>query len=185
MEKEIYFKTLKLIGSKGIRFTTEDLAAELATSKRTIYTYFSGKDELIEKTIDFVFEEIRNSDKAIIDDKTMSINDKVALYFKNMPEAYNLSSIIRHMDELKRHYPGLWEKVNRELDGLWDGLIDLLEEGVEKNEIQPVNTVILRLMINETMKKILDHEFYVNNHFSLESALESLSDIILFGVIKR
>jgi AcrR family transcriptional regulator len=62
MEKNLYIKTLKLIGNKGIRFTTEDLAKELGTSKRTIYAYFASKHELIEKTIDFVFSEIVASD---------------------------------------------------------------------------------------------------------------------------
>lgn len=185
MEKNIYFKTLKLIGSKGLRFTTEDLAAELATSKRTIYTYFSSKDEIIGKTIDFVFDEIQSADKLILEDETLLFNEKLALCFKNMPDAYNLSAIVRHMDDLKRHYPDIWTKVNQKLDDLWDGVIDLIETGIKNDEIQEVNTVILRVMLNETMKKLLDYDFFLNNQISFESGLQSIRDIVLYGVIKR
>lgn len=65
MDNRVYLKILKCFGAKGTRFTTEDLTRELGTSKRTVYAYFSSKDEMIEKTIDFVFSQIIQSDTAI------------------------------------------------------------------------------------------------------------------------
>lgn len=185
MEKNIYLKTLKLFGNKGARFTTEDLAKEIGTSKRTIYSYFSTKDEIIEKTIDFVFNEIILSDVEILENKEFTLQEKITLYFNNIPYVYNLGPIIRHSDDLQKYYPHLWEKVNNYLDTIWDGVIQLVEQGIKSNELQQVDTVILKLMLNETLKKLLDYEFMVKNQVSFDSGLKAMNNIILYGLIKR
>ena len=156
MEKNIYLKTLKLFAGKGSRFTTEDLARELGTSKRTIYSYFSTKDEIIEKTIEFVFSEIIRSDAEILENNELTLQEKIKLYFNNIPDAYNLGSIIRHMDDLQRYYPYLWEKVNNHLNTIWDAVIQLIKQGIKNGELEEIDTVILKLMLNETLKKLLD-----------------------------
>lgn len=183
MEKRIYIKTLQLLGSKGIRFTTEDLAKELGTSKRTIYSYFSTKDEIIEKTIDFVFNEIIISDAKILENKEFTLQEKITRYFQNVP--YALGSIIVHMDDLKRYYPHLWKKVNNYLDTIWNAVIQLIEQGVKNGELEDIDTVILKLMLNETLKKLLDYEFISKDQVNFDSGLKAMNNIILYGLIKR
>lgn len=185
MEKNIYLKTLKLFAGKGSRFTTEDLARELGTSKRTIYSYFSTKDEIIEKTIEFVFSEIIRSDAEILENNELTLQEKIKLYFNNIPDAYNLGSIIRHMDDLQRYYPYLWEKVNNHLNTIWDAVIQLIKQGIKNGELEEIDTVILKLMLNETLKKLLDYEFLAKNQVSFDSGLKAINNIILYGLIKR
>ena len=185
MEKNIYLKTLKLFGSKGSRFTTEDLAKELGTSKRTIYSYFSAKDEIIEKTIDYVFSEINISDTEIFEKSDLTFEEKINLYFNNIPYAYNLSAIIGHMDDLQRYYPSLLDKVNNYMDAIWDRAVNFVERGIQNGEIEEINTVILKLILNETFKKLLDYEFISRNQVSFDSGLKAMNDIILYGLIKR
>ncbi len=185
MDKNIYLKTLKLIGNKGLRFTTEDLAKELGTSKRTIYSNFSSKDEIIEKTIDFVFNEIISSDAIIIKNSELTLREKIKLYFLNVPDAYNLGAIIRHMDDLQRYYPYLLEKVNNHLNTIWDAVIQLIDQGIKNGELEEIDTVILKLMLNESLKKLLDYEFLAKNQISFDSGFKAMNNIILYGLIKR
>lgn len=185
MDNNIFLKVLKLFESKGSRFTTEDLAKELGTSKRTIYSYFSTKDEIIEKTIDFVFDDIIKSDAEILENSELSLQEKIKLYFENIPCAYNLGAIIRHMDDLQRYYPYLWEKVNNYLDRSWDAVIQLVEQGIRDGELQEIDTVILRLMLNESLKRLLDYEFISKNQVSFDSGLKAMNNIILYGLIKK
>jgi len=185
MEKNIYLKTLKLFGSKGSRFTTEDLARELGTSKRTIYSYFSNKNEIIEKTIDFIFSEIIASDTKILENNELTLQEKIKLYFKNIPDAYNLSLIIQHMDDLKQYYPYVWERVNNHLNTIWDSGIRIVEQGIKNGELEEIDTDILKLMLNETLKKLLDYEFLAKNRVSFDSGLKAMNNIILYGLIKR
>ncbi len=185
MEKNMYLTILKLFANKGIRFTTEDLARELGTSKRTIYSYFSTKDEMIEKTIDFVFREMLTSDTEILEKEELSIQEKIKLYFENIPDAYSLGTIVKHMDELKRHCPDLWEKVNHYLNTTWDPILQLIEEGIQRGELEEVNTRILKMMLFQTQKTLLDYEFLAKNQISFDDAFNAMNKILLYGLIKR
>ena len=42
MDEKIYFKVIELFSEKGPRFTIEELARALGTSKRTIYENFKN-----------------------------------------------------------------------------------------------------------------------------------------------
>lgn len=185
MDENIYFKVLKLFGNKGTRFTTDDLARELGTSKRTIYTYFTSKDEMIEKTIDFVFRDILQSDARIFKDETLTLNQKLKLYFDNIPDAYNLGAIIRHKDDLQRYYPNLWDKVNNYLNTVWDEVIGLIDLGIQNKELAEINTEVLRLMLNEALRKMLDYEYIAKKQFNFETGIKAMYDIILYGILQR
>lgn len=186
IDENIYFKTLKLFGEKGSRFTTEDLARELGTSKRTIYTIFSNKEDLLEKTIDFVFKDVLESDKKILENNELNIQEKIRLYLGNIPVAYNVDTIIRHMSDLYKYYPNLYKKVNIYIyNTKWDDFIELIEKGIKNKELEEVNLTVLRLILNETLKKLLDYEFILKNQVSFESGIKAMNDIILYGLIKR
>lgn len=89
------------------------------------------------------------------------------------------------MDDLKRYYPHLWEKVNNYLDTIWDAVIQLIEQGIKNEELEDMDTVILKLMLNETLKKLLDYEFVAKNQVNFDSGLRAMNNIILYGLIKR
>jgi Transcriptional regulator len=185
MDEKIYIIILKLFGDKGTRFTTEDLAKELGTSKRTIYTYFSNKDEMIEKTIDFVFEDLLSSDIKILNDQTLTNQEKVKLCFQYIPDAYNVGSIIRHMDDLNRYYPVLCEKVNHNLEIMWNTMIKLVEQGIQDGELREVDPTMLKMILKESLKKLLDYEFIEKNQLSFEAGIKAMNNIILYGLMKR
>jgi len=89
------------------------------------------------------------------------------------------------MDDLRRYYPYLWEKVNNYLDTMWDAVIQLVEQGIKNDEFQEIDTIMLKLMLNETLKKLLDYEFIAKNQVRFGSGLKAMNNIILYGLIKR
>ena len=89
------------------------------------------------------------------------------------------------MDDLQRYYPYLWEKVNNHLNTIWDAVIQLIKQGIKNGELEEIDTVILKLMLNETLKKLLDYEFLAKNQVSFDSGLKAINNIILYGLIKR
>ncbi len=184
-DRGIYLKILKLLSAKGTHFTTEDLARALGTSKRTVYIYFKNKYDIIDKTIDFVFLEICSTDHRILEDEALSFPEKIRLYFKNIPDTYYIGVLIRYADDLQRFYPELWEKAKQYIDSMWDELIWLVEEGIQAGVLYPVDTVVLRLMLDQTMGRLLDYEFISLTKLSFESGMQAMYDIILFGLMER
>ncbi|MEO3946283.1 TetR/AcrR family transcriptional regulator [Gorillibacterium sp. CAU 1737] len=183
-DDHVYLTLLTLFESKGTRFTTEDLARELATSKRTIYTHFTGKEDMIDQTIDYVFADMMKADEEILQNPNLPIAEKLKKILCGAPDAYSIGSITRHAVDLRRHYPDLWAKVERNLDSLWNPLIQLVEEGVQAGELREVNPVILRLMVKETLNRLLDYEYMTKNQITFESGIQAMGDILLLGLLK-
>jgi len=185
IEEKILLAVLKLFEEKGIHFTTLDLATELKTSKRTIYAYFPSKDVILEKTIDFVFQNMRESDHRILENQSLSIRERIGLYLNNVPDVYSISALIHQLDDLKQYYPRLGEKMDDYLDNTWDDFMILLEEGISKKEIEAVDTTILKIMLKETLKKLLDYNTMIQSGYEFHIALNAMSYIVLQGIYKR
>ncbi|WP_018752965.1 TetR/AcrR family transcriptional regulator [Paenibacillus sanguinis] len=183
IDKSTYFKILKLLSQKGTRFTTEDLARALGTSKRTVYTFFENKYDIIDKTIEFVFQEIGQSDREILADPGLAFPDKVRLYFQNIPDIYYIGILIRYADDLQRFYPELWDKTDHYIHSMWDELIHLVEKGMEDGVLHQVNTKVLRLMLDQTVGRLLDYEYTFKEKISFEAGMQAMCDIILFGLM--
>ncbi len=185
IDKNTYLKILKLLSIKGTRFTTEDLARTLGTSKRTIYESFENKYDIIDKTIEFVFKDINYSDQMILEASDTTLRENIIKYFQNVPDTYHIGVLIRYSDDLQRFYPQLWNKVNNYINSIWDGLIQLVEGGIQSGSIYPVDTTVLRLMLDQTLAKLLDYEFTLRNQISFESGMRAMCDIVLFGMMDR
>ncbi|GBF76689.1 TetR family transcriptional regulator [Paenibacillus sp. 598K] len=182
-DRQVYLKLLRLMGIKGTHFTTDDLARELGTSKRTLYVYFASKEEMIGKTIDFVFEDMKRSDSEILANTDYSPREKIERYFRNIPDSYHIGALLRHEGDFRRHYPQLWEKTERRLDAIWDELIELVEQGIASGTLRKVDTAVLRLMLEQTLFKLLDYEYTARARVSFESGMQAMCDILLHGLL--
>ncbi|WP_078577714.1 TetR/AcrR family transcriptional regulator [Salipaludibacillus agaradhaerens] len=180
IDKNIYYTILRLFSKKGPTFTTDDLARELSTSKRTIYTLFKNKKDLINKTIDFIFIDIKKSDQLILTNKSLSLEEKVDQFFKNIPTMYNVGLLLKHGDDLRKYDPSLWQKVNNHLDTIWDDLFLVLEK-----EISHLQLIILKTMLDETLRRILNQDFIDENKITFEDTMLELGHVILYGFVKN
>ena len=61
MEKRIIEGALHIVEKQGVKFTMDELASELGMSKKTIYTVFRDKNELLIAMVDYVFDILRKA----------------------------------------------------------------------------------------------------------------------------
>ena len=184
MDEKIYFKVIELFSEKGPRFTIEELARALGTSKRTIYENFKDKEALLDKTIDFFFKDIIEEGEEILNDKTLSKNEKIIKSFNSKPDIESIGSVVRHINELDRYFHLLFKKTEACLDKVWDGVIEFICESEEIKELSNAKRVILKLVLNESMKKLMDYEFLVKNKISYEDGMDMLVELMINGVLK-
>ena len=101
--KDMFLK----LGFKSI--TMDDIACEMCISKKTIYKYFSNKEILIEETTQAVHNEIHQSINLIIEKEYNAIEENFVIrkMFKEMFKSSETSPVY----QLKKHYPGIYEKM--------------------------------------------------------------------------
>ena len=72
LQQKILEGTIEAFNQKGLKFTMDDLAGILGMSKKTIYTVFSDKTSLFLSMVDYLFDTIKESERAILENEALS-----------------------------------------------------------------------------------------------------------------
>lgn len=75
--KKILDGTLRVFNEKGIKFTMDDIAHELSMSKKTIYQHFHDKEDMVLKLVDYLFDGIKEEERKVVEDTSLSTVDKI------------------------------------------------------------------------------------------------------------
>ena len=94
-----------------LAFTMDDLAAELGMSKKTLYVYFSGKDEIVGAVLRNLGDETRADAEAILRNRELNFAEKLRGFVEGMME--RLATLDpRTLRELQRYAPALFARVD-------------------------------------------------------------------------
>ena len=81
LKNKILVKSLELFEAYGIKqVTMDDISETLGISKKTLYKHFAGKEELVNKVIQFLFELHFKAINRIIGNNNSSIQKIEKIY---------------------------------------------------------------------------------------------------------
>ncbi len=167
MKDKILKKAIDLFLSFGFKSVTmDDIAKELAISKKTIYSHFSTKSKLVKDATFFVFEYINAG------------MNKICVLNKNpIVEIYEVKALV--MEQLKgeknspqyqlqKYYPKIFETLKqKQFESINQCITGNLQKGIDqglyRNEIDI--SLITRLYFNGIMG-IKNVELFPTNEFS-------------------
>lgn len=171
--------------SRGFsRVTMDELSREAGLSKRTIYRYFSSKEEIIEavldsflakmsKEMDIVFASTKQSDEIL--------NDILNTLLKKGNVIVNKAVI----GDLKQNYPHLWDKIDRfrlkRIEKLVNSLCGISGENVNKD----LDIRIIIAVVTASVQAVFNPDFVINNGLSFEEVSQQLSEILQFGIFGK
>lgn len=184
LKQSILEGTIKAFNEKGLKFTMDDVAYLLSISKKTIYTIFSSKDELLLQMVDYVFDSIKESERAILDDQDMCTTDKLKAVLGVLPEGYKEIDF-RQLYQLKDKYPKIYEQVEKRLETGWEATISLLERGIEEGSIRPVKIPIFKLMMEAALEQFFQRDILVKNQISYAEGLSEVVEILVDGILTK
>ena len=154
IKKHIITTAYDLFSQYGIKgVSMDDVARNVGISKRTLYSHFSDKEELLLQGFTLLYGQITAQLNQIVSE-THSALDTILLFHEEMmkcPRWYNP----RFYEDLKR-YPNILEIVESEKKRFSDKCRYYFEQGVKEGDFQPeVNFEIVSLLAKErvTMKK--------------------------------
>lgn len=184
MHEKILEGALTVFKKKGPKFTMDDIAAEMKMSKKTIYTVFKDKNELICKMVDYAFDMIKKEEDKIFEDPSLSTVEKLRAILAVLPEnhyGYDFGA----MQSVAAKYPSAYEKLTNRLDSGWDKTFDLLKQGMKEEVICNINLEMFKLIYEASIEKLLLGEFIKNNNITYPAALNQMVDILVDGIIKK
>ena len=177
LKERILESAATFFSQSGLNFTMQEIAASLNISKKTIYTVYQSKEELLIDMIDCMFSKI-HSKKAELAKAPLPIEDRIKNVIIALPEEY-AGMELRRLYELEEKYPMAAKRVHEHLENNWEPTIALIDEGVKEGKIKPVPMEILKQMITASIEKFLCDGENINRY---KENLEGMMDIIMNGI---
>ena len=181
MKINILEGTIKAFNEKGLKFTMDDIASILGMSKKTIYTVFKDKEELFLTMVDYIFDSIKESEQAIINDENISTLEKIRKVLGVMPEGYKEIDF-RQLYLLKDKYPKIYNQVEKRLETGWEPILELIEQGIREGVIRPVKLPIVKMMLEAAIAQFFQRDILIRNQLSYAAALDEVVEILVTGI---
>jgi AcrR family transcriptional regulator len=168
-------------GLSGI--SVEALTSELSMSKKTFYQVFDSKDDLVEQIMERKMGEVNQGMEHILDRPIDSV-EKLKAMVAFMGETIGGISTMTFA-ELHRHYPNLWQRVEKfRRERLTRSISHLLEQGIREGFVRKeVNTRVFLLSYLAAIEGIMQSNILSHESFSSKEALEAIMDIFFKGIL--
>jgi len=162
--------------------TMDEVASDLKMSKKTIYKFFPSKDDLVMAIAKHFMEGMKkkilpalNSDKNAIE-KLAELNNILA------KTSEKISS--KRMDEIRRHFPKLWN----EIDGfrtkmMFGNITKVIDQGKDEGLFIDYPTPIIMNTLVSSVRAIVNPEFILNNNFSISEAALYAFKVVIGGIV--
>ena len=174
MKEKILKKAIDLFLSFGFKSVTmDDIANELAISKKTIYAHFSTKLKLVKATTFYVFEQINSG-----------ISDICTINQNPIEEVYLIKSLVTEQlkgeknspqYQLQKYYPKIFETLKqKQFESVNKCITANLKKGIEQGVYRKgidIN-LITRLYFNGIMG-IKNVELFPINEFNVTYLMDS------------
>lgn len=183
MKLRIKDKASELFRRYGIKsITMDEIASQLGASKKTIYQYYSDKDELVEDVVSTTIsyaQEVCNKNRMGCKDavhELIAAMDFVQEIFSDMNPAM--------MYDLQRFHPKAYKHFLDHKNKFLYGMIKSnLKRGIEEELYRPdINIDIVARFRLEGMMLAFNQDIYPANKFSLVQLHYALMEHFLYGV---
>ena len=181
VREQILDATIHVFNKKGMKFTMDDVARELGMSKKTIYTVFADKQELVYDMVDYCFDSIKESEARVMRNAGLTTLEKIQGIMGVLPEGYKEIDFSQ-LYILKDKYPRIYSRVEERLESGWDSTMELLQRGMDEGVIRRVDKAIVKVMFEATLEQFFRRDVLVKNNISYSDALTEVVDIICNGI---
>ncbi|MDY4787718.1 MAG: TetR/AcrR family transcriptional regulator [Bacilli bacterium] len=180
IREKIIEETIRLFLKEGVDLKLSDICENISISKKTIYQYFANKESLLLEAVDFLFGQIKEEQKTILNYSISNI-EKLVLLLKAMPKEYQLIDM-NYIISLNNKYPRVYQKMNYYLETGWEDTFMLMDKCKEEGSLKKeTNYEVFKLMYTSSIEKFISEH---NCPLSFEQFQKNVV-LILVGGIKN
>lgn len=163
--------------------TVDELASGLSMSKRTIYRYFSSKEDIIEA----IMQQFMAETEQLMANRLSQVDhpvDKITTLMKVVSQRLQLLNT-KMLKDLQVYYPQIWQQVEQFRSERIENIIGTLVAGSKDGLIKETNPVIVTTAMLATIRAVINPSFLLENNITIEQALQAVFDTFLYGIVKK
>ena len=164
-------KAVQVFLKYGFRSVTmDDLSKELSISKKTLYRYFTNKEDLLKESIRS-FQQMKQSQSEELQNTAKDPIEMIFLVIKSHLDKSRINFVSNFLD-LKKYYHDIWEEVvSCNENFVRKKILKNIEKGIELGLYRP-----------EINKEIIAHLFYHKSIFISDPnnhVLKNFSSVVI------
>lgn len=154
-KKRIVTVAARKFNTYGLRrVTMDDIARELGMSKKTLYKYFRGKEQLVDEYVSTTAEKRIGEVVAALESADSASECFGAVY--KLIVSFSATVSKPFLNDLRVLYPQIWERVHRQRSEGLRKYADLIRRGIQQGQIRSsinpdIATEIIRSVIDNYM----------------------------------
>lgn len=178
---------LTAISEHGADFHMDDLAKNLHISKRTLYEYFSSKQEIIKTALMSISQDMYEKHVRLVEDKTLSAEEKLLRFFALKPRYYPYMQMFtaRKVNNLLERMPEVYHMLCLNAERDWELLDDILQQGFDRGEFHDVDKKLFIHMVHSAANDIINYLDDVKGDSTFSDYMSNCISVILYGIKKR
>jgi len=162
--------------------TMDEIASELRISKKTIYKFFPSKDDLVKAIAKYFMNRLKNTILPALNSDKNAI-EKLGDLINILAKVSEKISAAR-MEELKRHYPSLWNEIDSfRTEMMFGNITKVIEQGKKEGLFVDYPTNIIMNVLVASVRTIVNPDFILNNNFSIIEAARFAFRIVITGIL--
>lgn len=183
IKHRIRSKAHELFIRYGIRSVSmDDIAAQLGMSKKTLYLYFSDKDELVDAAVDIQITQ-GQQDCMNCFGKAQNAVEEILLMMENIVEQFRTMNPTILYDLEKFHYNAYKKFLKHKSEFLLEVIRRNIERGIKEELFRSeINTDILSKFRLESMLIAFNMEIFPLRKYNLAFVTKEIIEHYLFGL---
>jgi len=180
--KVIEFCSIKFLKEGFYYVTVDQIASELRMSKKTIYKYFSTKDELVEAVAINMMGDVSKRIDEIITSENDSLTKALMLFEVMAGVVVRFSE--NWLKDLQIHTPKLWKKIDEfRTKRAFTALGSIIKQGQSEGIIidKPAE-LIIHIFVN-TVRSVVHPDFLYHQKFNYKEAFIHSFEILFNGIL--
>lgn len=177
---EIAGEMFLTLGFKSV--TMDDIAGNLGISKKTLYTHFKNKTELIDSVTSHLFDTICHGIDMICEEKKNPIQELFEIKRFVMEHLKDEKSSPQY--QLQKYYPKIYASLKeRQFQVMQESIIENLKRGIETDLFRSdIDTDFISRMYFHGMTGIKDKELFPLKKYSMNTLMNYYLDYHLRGI---
>ncbi len=157
----------------------DDIAKELSVSKKTLYKYFSNKEELVSRSINQIFERVSSKMLALLDSKGNAID---MLFAMDEVICGNIETHDPGMQfQLERYYPELHAKLEgRKKEIVYKMMLHNINKGKEEGLFRKELDAEVVAFLYYSRARLMTESDHL--HFEERSIPDLMREILIYHV---
>ncbi len=163
------------------RTSVDEIATDLAMSKKTFYKYFSSKEDLVQQIMERFMGSVRgNVERILLSDKSAveKLSEIIAMIGTN---AGRLSPAFGQ--DIQRRIPQLWKHIEEfRRQRISEVFARLITQGVNEGTMRPdMNARVFLMCVLGSIDRIMQPHLLANESFSVGDAVKEILNIFFRG----